>query len=109
MPKTSRIFIMHAIGQLRLGHVLQRSCRGDVSVLSDDVFDAGDHGRSAFGKPAWFERVRAEYWACREGVCLIDMSTFTKFELSVSLTAVTRDYVCALLLCHSSSYCTSDA
>lgn len=39
------------------------------------------HG--SFGKPAWFNQVKAEYWACREGVCLIDMSTFTKFELMV--------------------------
>lgn len=39
--------------------------------------------RGSFGKPAWFDKVKSEYWACREGVCLIDMSTFTKFELRV--------------------------
>jgi hypothetical protein len=38
-----------------------------------------------FHKPGWFENVETEYWACREGVCLIDMSSFTKYELKVSL------------------------
>ena len=38
-----------------------------------------------FGCPPWFEEVKSEYWACRTGVCLIDMSTFTKFELRVRL------------------------
>lgn len=34
-----------------------------------------------YGKPRWFEMVRSEYWACREGVSIIDMSTYSKFEL----------------------------
>ena len=42
-----------------------------------------DRQRSAFGKPEWFDKVKSEYWVCREGVSLIDMSTFSKFELQV--------------------------
>ncbi|XP_014666984.1 PREDICTED: pyruvate dehydrogenase phosphatase regulatory subunit, mitochondrial-like isoform X2 [Priapulus caudatus] len=34
-----------------------------------------------FRKPVWFDAVREEYMACRQGVALIDMSSFTKFEL----------------------------
>lgn len=37
--------------------------------------------RSTFGKPPWFEIVRDEYMACRRGVAIMDMSSFTKFEL----------------------------
>lgn len=40
--------------------------------------------KGTFGKPDWFDKVKYEYWACRVGVGLIDMSTFTKFEISVS-------------------------
>lgn len=42
-----------------------------------------DHAKGTFGKPGWFERVRDEYMACRKGVALMDMSSFTKFELKV--------------------------
>ncbi|XP_041454472.1 pyruvate dehydrogenase phosphatase regulatory subunit, mitochondrial-like [Lytechinus variegatus] len=37
--------------------------------------------KGTFGKPAWFDYVNEEYWACRESVCLMDMSSFSKFEL----------------------------
>ncbi|XP_072013202.1 pyruvate dehydrogenase phosphatase regulatory subunit, mitochondrial-like [Amphiura filiformis] len=37
--------------------------------------------KGTFGKPGWFDLVKAEYWACREAVCLMEMSPFTKFEL----------------------------
>ncbi len=40
-----------------------------------------DHGKGTFGKPAWFEIVKDEYMACRRGVAIMDMSSFTKFEL----------------------------
>ncbi|CAL1532543.1 unnamed protein product [Lymnaea stagnalis] len=32
-------------------------------------------------KPGWFEYVQEEYWACKERVCLMDMSSFAKFEV----------------------------
>lgn len=34
------------------------------------------------GKPEWFDRVAKEYEACRERVGLIDMSSFSKFEIT---------------------------
>uniref|UniRef100_A0A0N4VIN9 DAO domain-containing protein n=1 Tax=Enterobius vermicularis TaxID=51028 RepID=A0A0N4VIN9_ENTVE len=33
------------------------------------------------GKPEWFDRVEKEYEACRERVGLIDMSSFSKFDI----------------------------
>ncbi len=45
--------------------------------------DSDEPEEGGFGKPVWFDKVKAEYWACREGVCLIDMSTFAKYELMV--------------------------
>jgi len=53
--------------------------------------------RGSFGKPVWFEKVKSEYWACRERVCLIDMSTFTKFELRSAGTEVVDflEYICS--------------
>ncbi|XP_078735628.1 pyruvate dehydrogenase phosphatase regulatory subunit, mitochondrial isoform X2 [Lampetra fluviatilis] len=37
--------------------------------------------RGTFFKPSWFDIVRAEVASCREGVSVIDMTSFTKFEL----------------------------
>lgn len=37
-----------------------------------------------FYKPDWFDIVGAEVKCCKEAVCVIDMSSFTKFELTVS-------------------------
>ncbi|MEQ2203402.1 hypothetical protein XENOCAPTIV_029585, partial [Xenoophorus captivus] len=37
-----------------------------------------------FYKPDWFDIVGAEVKCCKEAVCVIDMSSFTKFELAVS-------------------------
>ena len=43
-----------------------------------------DHAcKGTFGKPPWFLTVRDEYMACRRGVAIMDMSSFTKFELKV--------------------------
>lgn len=36
-----------------------------------------------FTKPKWFEAVQEEYWACKERVCIMDMSSFLKLELQV--------------------------
>ncbi|ELU09314.1 hypothetical protein CAPTEDRAFT_226885 [Capitella teleta] len=51
----------------------------------------------SYGKPLWFDKVKAEYWACRAGVGLIDMSTFTKFDLRSAGTEVVDflQYVCS--------------
>lgn len=48
-----------------------------------DYFE--NQNKSTFGKPPWFEIVRDEYMACRRGVAIMDMSSFTKFELKVIL------------------------
>lgn len=37
-----------------------------------------------FGKPSFIDCVREEYHACREGVGVIDLSSFTKIEITVS-------------------------
>jgi pyruvate dehydrogenase phosphatase regulatory subunit len=51
---------------------------------SDDFQDTTvPQTNGTYGKPAWFDKVKSEYWACRAGVGLIDMSTFTKFDLRV--------------------------
>ncbi|KAK7505724.1 hypothetical protein BaRGS_00002995 [Batillaria attramentaria] len=34
-----------------------------------------------YTQPLWFEAAQEEYWACKERVCLMDMSSFAKFEL----------------------------
>jgi len=34
-----------------------------------------------FGKPAFYENIEEEYLACREGVGIIDMSSFSKFQI----------------------------
>lgn len=38
-----------------------------------------------FYKPDWFDIVGGEVKCCKEAVCIIDMSSFTKFELTVTL------------------------
>lgn len=50
-----------------------------------------------FHKPEWFDSVKSEYWACREGVCLIDMSSYTKIELKSAGREVVDflQYICA--------------
>ena len=37
-----------------------------------------------FYKPDWFDIVESEVKCCKEAVCVIDMSSFTKFEITVS-------------------------
>lgn len=37
--------------------------------------------KGTFGKPIWHEHVKNEYWSCKERVSLIDMSSFSKFEI----------------------------
>ncbi|XP_061163484.1 pyruvate dehydrogenase phosphatase regulatory subunit, mitochondrial-like [Saccostrea echinata] len=40
-----------------------------------------EKGGRTFAQPSFFDNVRDEYWACKENVCLIDMSSFTKTEV----------------------------
>ena len=55
----------------------------DKTVKKEFFFE--DFNKGTFGKPPWFELVRDEYMACRRGVAVMDMSSFTKFELKVCL------------------------
>lgn len=41
-----------------------------------------------FYKPDWFDIVGEEVKCCKEAVCVIDMSSFTKFEVTVSLRSI---------------------
>lgn len=41
----------------------------------------------SFYKPKFFEFMREEFLACREGVGIIDMSSFSKIEIKVSVDA----------------------
>jgi pyruvate dehydrogenase phosphatase regulatory subunit len=43
---------------------------------------------ATFGKPAWHAAVEAEYNACRQGTGLIDLSSFSKFEIKVRINSV---------------------
>lgn len=40
----------------------------------------------SFFKPKFFDFMRDEYLACREGVGIIDMSSFSKMEIKVTWT-----------------------
>lgn len=53
--------------------------------------------QGTFGKPRWFNIVKREYNACRKGVAVIDMSSFTKYELKSANRSVIDflQYLCA--------------
>ena len=52
-------------------------------VLLTGMAEERKEFKPTWGKPSWFEAVQEEYWACKERVCLIDMSSFAKFEIKV--------------------------
>lgn len=54
------------------------SCPADLLALDQS---------KTFYKPDWFDIVGAEVKCCKEAVCVIDMSSFTKFEISVSASS----------------------
>ncbi|GFO02535.1 pyruvate dehydrogenase phosphatase regulatory subunit, mitochondrial [Plakobranchus ocellatus] len=47
----------------------------------DDNFGKESSPMWSWSKLRWFESVQEEYWACKERVCLMDMSSFAKFEV----------------------------
>ncbi|CAF4164416.1 unnamed protein product [Rotaria sp. Silwood2] len=51
----------------------------DESEKSENIEDLSKQG--TFGKARWFNIVKREYNACRKGVAVIDMTSFTKYEL----------------------------
>lgn len=47
----------------------------------EEYVDVKEMAKGTFGKPGWFNAVKLEYEACKERVCLVDMSSFTKIEI----------------------------
>ncbi|XP_052233502.1 pyruvate dehydrogenase phosphatase regulatory subunit, mitochondrial-like isoform X2 [Dreissena polymorpha] len=47
----------------------------------DEYLDESAMLKGTFGKPGWFNAVKLEYQACKERVCIVDMSSFTKIEI----------------------------
>ncbi|ESO10632.1 hypothetical protein HELRODRAFT_109032, partial [Helobdella robusta] len=66
-------------------------------IHSYQLNQSGLPPKGSFGKPPWFDNVKSEYWACREGVCIIDMSTYSKFELRSTGQEVVKflQYICS--------------
>lgn len=54
------------------------------SIDVDEFIDVKEMAKGTFGKPGWFNAVKLEYQACKERVCLVDMSSFTKIEIKVN-------------------------
>uniref|UniRef100_A0AAF5DBQ9 Guanylate cyclase domain-containing protein n=1 Tax=Strongyloides stercoralis TaxID=6248 RepID=A0AAF5DBQ9_STRER len=50
---------------------------------------------SLYGKPIWFDHVEKEYQACRERVGLIDMTSFSKFEVKGEDSERFLQYLCS--------------
>ncbi len=50
-----------------------------MKFLGENLEDLSKQG--TFGKARWFNIVKREYNACRKGVAVIDMTSFTKYEL----------------------------
>ncbi|XP_071785227.1 pyruvate dehydrogenase phosphatase regulatory subunit, mitochondrial-like [Asterias amurensis] len=61
---------------------------GDTDEFTEEI------QQGTFSKPGWFDMVKAEYWACRESVCLMDMTPFTKLELQGSGTTSLLQRLC---------------
>lgn len=54
------------------------------------------YGQDALiGKPVWFDCVASEYEACRERVALVDMSSFTKFDITGPDSVKFLQYLCS--------------
>jgi glycine cleavage system aminomethyltransferase T len=51
----------------------------------------------SFYKPKFFDFMREEYLACREGVGIIDMSSFSKIEIKVSTLFIRIFFNCDLV------------
>lgn len=72
---------------------VQGACFGETNAYERPMWFTNSHddylynqynsekGKGTFGKPTFFDNVKEEYWACKEHVCLIDMSSFTKTEV----------------------------
>lgn len=69
----------------------------DSEEAVDEYIDARAMSKGTFGKPGWFNAVKLEYQACKERVCLVDMSSFTKIEIKSKGTEALEflQYMCS--------------
>lgn len=101
--RTSSLYPRLTRKGMKMGQIMgfERALYFDSSDSNDNsVYDSLELPKdsfNAYGKPIWFDKVQTEYRACREGVSVIDMSTFTKFELQSKDREVVDflQYVCA--------------
>jgi len=56
-------------------------CAGWFSMVEESL----NMQPTRYGKPHYFDTVKTEYWGCRENVCVVDMSSFSKTEIRVSI------------------------
>merc|ERR1719239_1950421 len=65
---------------------------------NDDDSLGLDEGKMwTWHKPASFHPVAEEYWACKERVCIMDMSSFTKIDIKSTGNEATKflQYLCS--------------
>lgn len=62
----------------------ERALYFDSTAALDDHTKLPEMPPGSFYKPAFFDFMQEEYLACREGVGIIDMSSFSKIEIKVS-------------------------
>ncbi|XP_074645385.1 pyruvate dehydrogenase phosphatase regulatory subunit, mitochondrial-like isoform X2 [Tubulanus polymorphus] len=69
----------------------------DFSTTTDEYYDNPGTLQNGFGKPDYFDNVKREYWSCRKGVSVIDMSSFSKFEVKSAGNEVVEwlQYICS--------------
>ncbi|CAF0897340.1 unnamed protein product [Didymodactylos carnosus] len=53
----------------------------NIDEAGKDEYIEDRNKQGTFGKPTWFNSVKKEYNACRRRVAVIDMTSFTKFEI----------------------------
>ena len=63
--------------------ILYMKTRISLFIIFVYTEESENHRPTRYGKPRWFDIVKTEYWACREAVCLVDMSSFAKLEIRV--------------------------
>ncbi|XP_055891264.1 pyruvate dehydrogenase phosphatase regulatory subunit, mitochondrial-like [Biomphalaria glabrata] len=64
---------------------------------SDSCIGMESGNQWSWAKPCWFENVQEEYWACKERVCIMDMSSFAKFDVKSQGDEATKylNYLCS--------------
>jgi len=81
--RTSPLYTRLEVEGARFGEVwgFERALFFDRSEVEEGYDVMAPPAKPTFGMPHWFDMVKEEYRNCRQGVSLIDMSSFTKVEL----------------------------